>query len=988
MLMMILRKKNRVSRIPRGSSKPCWEFKTRGTCRFGLECKYPHEAGRKQRHSNSTNTPKHGRYDKLRESKPLLQSSPPSPSAVGHFLQMGLNLMDGGGDDGVAQEVIKLLVSDPDMSLIKDVSDRHILEAYKDGSGASFWVTEVKPLFQLLTHPRVVDSDVLQQEVATIFDFLLDVGGSRMTRLFCYITQQIQSWPTSSERMAMIELSLAVLSKVMDCDTTNIVSDDFFKVVTRFSEFLNQVSEPEDGVSRSQALEYLNYIRRRLQIGYEIPLSQNFTQSVTWESFVPTRQSKDGCDHPCLLRCEEPCQEKCHVLLKALHLTLPCGHQLSSAKCWEVQDPASLRCMVRIERIIPACNHKVKARCHVIAAAKYCCTAKCGLIHPGGRRCKSLCSICTIRKGGGVTKQDHDISQPICGRSYSTCSHSCSKTCHDGDQCPPCDEPCEVRCSHSQCSKPCHKLCTPCPEKKCQSSCSHTQCFMQCAAPCDFVPCNRRCTNTLSCGHQCEFSSPSFMYKTSDLLVLADEGPSLCGEICPTSTYCQQCGSGDIKSMCVDFLEGKEYREIDLNEEPCIFPECGHFLTISSMDGQMNMAAHYDLDKNGLPMKICGASKPFSTGATDITICSICSGSVRSIARYGRIARQAMLDEATKKYVTWSRAEYIALADNLLTEQEKLEKSLAAEATRPFRRKAKRTHLTYRVRQLPNFREVAGKERYGPISKIWHNINLYAKKMQKEEQHFQQVANLMKYSNLQHRTELTFRYNETVIQVKGRIFVLELLLKCDIIVLSDFIELRKGGASIQSEVKVDLSAYLRDCANLIKLAHNSVHPREEVQGHIFAAQLYWISRSLGSYTLSKTSNKKGAPNHSEVLRGKGLNHLAQAREVLQKYPVTALLKAEIDAVESMLNGSVHPQVTTEELRVIYKAMAGKFSGMGRWYACQNGHPFIGDSGTPMEQASCPECTAPVGGQNHEALEGVRHAVEIERVMGEINRLRL
>ena len=33
---------------------------------------------------------------------------------------------------------------------------------------------------------------------------------------------------------------------------------------------------------------------------------------------------------------------------------------------------------------------------------------------------------------------------------------------------------------------------------------------------------------------------------------------------------------------------------------------------------------------------------------------------------------------------------------------------------------------------------------------------------------------------------------------------------------------------------------------------------------------------------------------------------------------------------------------------------------------------------PMEQARCPECGAPVGGENHRAVEGVTRAMDMER----------
>jgi hypothetical protein len=181
---------------------------------------------------------------------------------MGRFFQLGLDLMD--GDVGASQEVIKLLVSEPGLSLIKDVSDRHIQAAHNNGPNATYWLTEVKPLFQLITHPRVVNSAVLEQEVAAIFNFLLGVGGSCMIRLFSYITQLCQCWLASStmgiSRIAAVELSLVVLSKMLDCNTVNIVNNNFSNVVAHFSEFLNQAWQLEEEFSHLQALKYLDYI--------------------------------------------------------------------------------------------------------------------------------------------------------------------------------------------------------------------------------------------------------------------------------------------------------------------------------------------------------------------------------------------------------------------------------------------------------------------------------------------------------------------------------------------------------------------------------------------------------------------------------------------------------------------------------------------------------------------------------------------------------
>lgn len=161
--------------------------------------------------------------------------------------------------------------------------------------------------------------------------------------------------------------------------------------------------------------------------------------------------------------------------------------------------------MVTVTRRVPGCNHSVKVPCHEdVSAATYRCTASCGHNRSCGHQCQKPCFTCNTRTDGEITTANHGICTQRCGRNYSTCRHSCAKTCHDGSPCSPCSAPCEVRCGHSRCSKPCHEPCSPCAEQTCHSSCPHKSCMMPCAAPCDWVPCSRRCDKLLDCGHQCK----------------------------------------------------------------------------------------------------------------------------------------------------------------------------------------------------------------------------------------------------------------------------------------------------------------------------------------------------------------------------------------------------------------------------------------------------------------------------------------------------
>ncbi|KAM0422049.1 hypothetical protein ACHAPD_000492 [Fusarium lateritium] len=474
------------------------------------------------------------------------------------------------------------------------------------------------------------------------------------------------------------------------------------------------------------------------------------------------------------------------------------------------------------------------------------------------------------------------------------------------------------------------------------------------------------------------------------VLPVLRQRPSICGEVCPSSKFCQICATEDIKSVCVDFIMMTEYRDIDLDEEPCVFPNCGHFLAVSSMDGQMDMVAHYTLDADGLPTQILRSSEPFSLDGQDIKSCATCRGSLRSISRYGRIVRRAMLDEATKKFISCSNDEYRLLASGLVSEQERL------VAMKPpgllDRNPGTNANLTVsgsRQRQLQILKEFV-RTRYDSILRFRKYVVFYAAKVRKEEQPFQRVANLVRHSNLHRGGQNEFRYDQAVIQAKGTLLSAALLLKCDILILSDFFGLLVGGKakSPTSEVHLDFSCFMSDCDTLIKDAQAARYPREETQGHVFYAQICAFSRQCASKP-SEPNQQNGqasisvstaVPDSLDQLREKGLDHISKARNLLEKNPSCAFLEKEVDAAEEALNGGVYRPVTAEELRQVYAASTGELRGTGHWYTRRNGHPFtINNCGMAMQEATCPECGAPIGGRDHVSVEGVRHATEIEEI---------
>ncbi|KAI0013665.1 hypothetical protein F4779DRAFT_625159 [Xylariaceae sp. FL0662B] len=675
----------------------------------------------------------------------------------------------------------------------------------------------------------------------------------------------------------------------------------------------------------------------------------------------PCPRPKKGCDHPCELACGDKCPPRCTVHLENIDLALPCGHTISSAPCWQAQDPSAIICNVPVNKVVPGCKHVVKVPCHVdVEKTGYLCIARCGDPRPCGHTCNSPCYQCKHREEGKIVRETHGICKQICDRKYTSCRHGCASTCHGAIPCPP----------HSRCSKPCNEPCVPCAEQKCASQCPHTQCTMPCAAPCDWVPCSKRCEKKLDCGHQC---------------------PSLCGESCPDVKYCQKCCSEDVEDREVDFILGMVYREIDLDEDPCVFPDCGHFLTKSNMDGLMDMKSHYEISDVGDPVSILGSSSPFSMD--EVKVCPTCRGSLRNIARYGRIVRRAILDETTKKFITWSTAEYIRLADSLLNEKESIENAPVVELSADAAPQDKGTlsPAKSRAMQLNILSGFVEKSRYRSIALLRQRIVGFRNRVRREEQPLQRVAHFVQHANRQQRTKGHFVLDESVIQDKGQLQAAALLLKCESVIFLDFVRLYRG-STVKAEIRLDLSQHLKDCNALIQLAEATNHPRQEVEGNMYFALFCAIARSLNAENTSipNGSSFESPQPKSDALKAEAMARLEKARAIIGAKPSTAALEPEVSAAERFLQeGMFYSTVSNEEMRSVYKAMAAEFSGTGHWYTCENNHPFtVGECGMPMQLARCPECGAPVGGQSHRPAEGVRHATEVEELARDLGGLRM
>ncbi|KAG6118692.1 hypothetical protein E4U14_006416 [Claviceps sp. LM454 group G7] len=671
---------------------------------------------------------------------------------------------------------------------------------------------------------------------------------------------------------------------------------------------------------------------------------------------------ESGCNLPCQmrLRCGHSCTGRCHsdILHEAAKCIEPCPRSLNGCDhacprhCGDAC-PSECRQPIKNLNMMLACGHKIKeAMCFQVQ-------------DPSLIQCKV-----TVTKT--VPGCEHRVST-VCSEDVTNERYQCISRCG----------------SHLACGHDCKDLCWSCNKRQDGEvpEANHGLCRQVCGRK--HSTCRHSCTET------CHGNGDDDGDK--DCPACSKPCPSICGETCPDATYCQECASDEIKATCVDFLEWKTYGEIDLEQEPCIFPDCGHFLTVASMDGQMDMTSHYVVDAEGHPVGINKVSEPFSMDGSGVPVCASCRGSLRHIARYGRIVRRAMLDEATKKFISWSKAKHIHFASSLLKAETALETAADLGTVTVKSAQSKRPTIT-----LPRFSYLGcldgetKNKRYGKLLRLWKDINQFVKEVQKEEQPFQRVADLVRHTNRQRKTQKQFRFDDSVIQVKSSLFALLLRLKCEIDMMSDFFFKTKGPAGLPKDFVLDLAAPLEDCDLVIELAHKSQLPKEQVQALIYKAHLcaigpdFVVPRTAGANGISSSPDRDADFDHDDKLSSKQLGNLCldQARELLERYESTRTFGAEIESMQKMLNNGLYKPATIEELRAAFEALTADFGPGGtHWYACENGHYFtIGECGRPMVEARCPDCGAGIGGRDHNLAAGVRVVDTIEELGMGIDRL--
>ncbi|KAK3293122.1 uncharacterized protein B0H64DRAFT_326522 [Chaetomium fimeti] len=680
-----------------------------------------------------------------------------------------------------------------------------------------------------------------------------------------------------------------------------------------------------------------------------------------FDCLQPCPRLRATCRHPCPRLCGQQCGP---CLVKVDGVKLPCGHVHDKVACYQTLDLGAIRCSRVVEKEVPGCEHKVTVPCYQdVTANSYSCSTKCVAALKCGHRCPGTCGRCRGESAEGVVTFSHQTCNKLCDRPYGTCNHRCVKTCHEGKECGTCTRRCEVRCSHSRCHQDCQKPCAPCIEK-CTWSCEHKgSCSLPCAAPCDRLPCDERCTNTLKCGHQC---------------------PSFCGEECPQD-LCQLCCAH--KDARVDLMEFKTYGEIDLNDTPVAVLGCGHFFTGETLDGMLGMSNVYTTDKLG---NYNGLGE-LSGQLMAVPACPDCRVPIRQFAtkRYNRVVNRAVLDETSKRFLVGGRETLAELEGRVAVTEQQLTDS---EPT------ARKVALKLQM-EITKFRKEMAAE-HQPTKKLFDAV-LTFQRLQREQPLEQAFTNL----TLSEPTTTTVPqpvYDQQITLNAHRLQVRtqEAILRDGFTKLSEL----NGGALLTTAITGTdtckrATPFLRDCQTLIDAATAAKLPRlviPTILSYARIAQLEgWYRRTVASTTITTTTATTGeapptpAPTTEPAAGTEQQSTTETARALLEHaltlcdtVPSGAAYREEVEATAKLFAETRYEAVTPAELAAIKAAMVegrGGFSThAGHWYTCRNGHPFaIGECGMPMEQARCPECGEAIGGRDHMTMEGTERDMRME-----------
>ena len=444
----------------------------------------------------------------------------------------------------------------------------------------------------------------------------------------------------------------------------------------------------------------------------------------------------------------------------------------------------------------------------------------------------------------------------------------------------------------------------------------------------------------------------------------------------------------------------KSYSELNLGETPVVILGCGHFFTAETLDGHMGMAEVYEQDVRGVFTKLQDVSAIL---ARAVPRCPDCQCPVRQFCtqRYNRVINRAVIDEMSKRFLVNGKEELRGLERQIRelesdfeTSQREVLNWMQQDVVDP----ARASEVTKRLQK-----------RHEKIRKLEKAIRTFRRNVDDKNQpakklHDATVSVVRRRSVDALMADLTIMESVPAIARDRRVTmggrIAQLQAQC--ITLSDGLIIAKAMKTLSTDASIKMpgdspdrlaKSFFQSCGAFIGECITESLPKLSVEATLYYAR---VVRAYEPYCHTTKKSIQQASGYVETAK----ELLGNAEELCsQPFENADGLHRAVDEANKLLGKAWYEAVTTEELAAIKNAMVGGPTGIathsGHWYNCANGHPVssllpslscrtliewkfaIGECGMPMQQARCPECGAPVGGQNHQAVEGVTRAENME-----------
>lgn len=443
---------------------------------------------------------------------------------------------------------------------------------------------------------------------------------------------------------------------------------------------------------------------------------------------------------------------------------------------------------------------------------------------------------------------------------------------------------------------------------------------MPCGAPCSRLPCSKRCSQSLSCGHRC---------------------PGICGEIC-SEGYCREC-SQKLDNR-VDFLEMKTYGEIDIDETPIVVLGCGHFFTAESLDGMMNMSEVYEQDIHGEFIALKDVSVSFS-GA--VPSCPDCKCPVKQFAtqRYNRVINRAVIDEMSRRFLTAGQDEIRELDKEVRHVEKCFDDSLEA-IVKPIRDLQKTTLSTLQLSQINTISAALGR-RYSTSKEAEKRITAFSRRVADNNQPAQKLHDatiqakrassatktadqLMENLSMEDKASDFHKEYRVIMGALGVFMKIRFVILNDKYVISQSLQKISDQHSLKipgGEPRQLALPFLEDCKKFINESKSQNLPKMAVEVSLFYAT---IARAYESGCRAQKLDLKKAEDR--VNKAKEL--LGEASELCDRgFQNADSLKTAIEDSLRIMRRPWYQEVTPEELESIKKAMVSGRGGI----ATHSGH---------------------------------------------------